>query len=228
MEQLRFLGVGSAFNAALGTNSAFFYREGNLYLLDCGETVFERALKAGLLERAKGIYVLITHLHSDHVGSLGTLLGYCYFILKTPATVVCPNPQLVDLLRLMDIAPRQYRLLSSLDEGGVRVAPVLAKHGGLIAYSYEISADGETVFYSGDTSELPETLVADVACGRIARAYVDCTDAPQSAGHMVLSRLEALVPAALRAKFTAMHLNCDYADKVKALGFACAKDLLIE
>ena len=222
MEQLRFLGVGSAFNAALGTNSAFFYREGNLYLLDCGETVFERALKAGLLERAKGIYVLITHLHSDHVGSLGTLLGYCYFILKAPATVVCPNPQLVDLLRMMDIVPRQYRLLPSLDEGGVRAAPVPAKHGGLIAYSYEISADGETVFYSGDTSELPETLVADVAGGRIARAYVDCTDAPQSAGHMVLSRLEALVPAALRAKFTAMHLNCDYADKVKALGFACA------
>ena len=52
-------------------------------------------------------------------------------------------------------------------------------------------------------------------------------DAPESAGHLVMSRLEALVPHALRAKFTAMHLNCDYADKVKALGFACAKDLLI-
>ena len=227
MEQLRFLGVGSAFNAALGTNSAFFHYDGNLYLLDCGETVFERALHANLLDGAKEITVLITHLHSDHVGSLGTLLGYCYFILKKPATVVCPNPQLVELLQLMDIAPHQYRLLSALDEGGVRAVPLPAKHGGLVAHSYEITADGETIFYSGDTSELPETLISDVASGRVARAYVDCMDAPESAGHMVMSRLEALVPAALRVKFTAMHLNCDYADKVKALGFACAKDLLI-
>ena len=126
MEQLRFLGVGSAFNAALGTNSAFFYHDGNLYLLDCGETVFERALHANLFDGARDITVLITHLHSDHVGSLGTLLGYCYFILKKPATVVCPNPQLVELMRLMDIAPHQYRLLSSLDEGGVRAVPVSA------------------------------------------------------------------------------------------------------
>ena len=227
MEQLRFLGVGSAFNAALGTNSAFFHHGGNLYLIDCGETVFERALMANLFDGAKEIVVLITHLHSDHVGSLGTLLGYCYFILKKPATVVCPNPQLVELMRLMDIAPHQYRLLSSLNEGGVRAVPVSAKHGGLIAHSYEITLDGETFFYSGDTSELPETLVADVASGRVSRAYVDCMDAPESAGHLVMSRLESLGPNALRAKFTAMHLNRDYADKVKALGFSCAKDLLI-
>ena len=73
---LRFLGCGGAFNTALGTNAAFFTHNGNLYLLDCGETVFERAKLSGLLDSAKEIFVAVTHFHSDHVGSLGTLLGY--------------------------------------------------------------------------------------------------------------------------------------------------------
>ena len=125
---LRFLGCGGAFNAALGTNAAFFTHNGNLYLLDCGETVFERAKLSGLLDSAKEIFVAVTHFHSDHVGSLGTLLGYCYFILKKPATVIYPTDKMKTLMTLMGMPENQYRLLHSLDADGVRLSPVPATY----------------------------------------------------------------------------------------------------
>ena len=223
---LRFLGCGGAFNAALGTNAAFFTHNGNLYLLDCGETVFERAKLSGLLDSAKEIFVAVTHFHSDHVGSLGTLLGYCYFILKKPATVIYPTDEMKTLMTLMGMPENQYRLLHSLDADGVRLSPVPAKHGDLPAWSYEASCEGETIFYSGDAAEMPVTLLDDLSAGRLAHAYLDACDAPESALHLTLNKLLSQVPSALRAKITLMHLNRDYAAFVKAQGFGCATDLL--
>ena len=76
---LQFLGIGAAFNPAFGNTSACFQKDGTLYLLDCGSTVFGALLERKAMQGAKRIVVLITHLHADHVGSLGTLISYCNF-----------------------------------------------------------------------------------------------------------------------------------------------------
>lgn len=225
---LQFLGCGAAFNAALGTNAAFFTHNGSLYLLDCGETVFERAKLAGLLDDAKEIYVAVTHFHSDHVGSLGTLLGYCHFILKKPATVIHPSEQLKTLMTMMGMPENQYRWLPSLDADGVRIQPVPVAHGDLPAWGFEVTCGDKTVFYSGDASELPMALVEALASGRVSRAYLDACDAPTSALHMTICGLQEQVPFSLREKITLMHLNHDYTAFAKAQGFACATDLLLK
>ena len=39
--ELKFLGRGSAFNVKEGNTSAFFYSNGELFLIDCGESVLK-------------------------------------------------------------------------------------------------------------------------------------------------------------------------------------------
>ena len=76
--KLHFFGCGSAFNPAMGNTSAWFEMDGCLFLVDCGETVYELLMKRSDLREYRQIYVLLTHLHADHVGSLGFLISYNY------------------------------------------------------------------------------------------------------------------------------------------------------
>ena len=42
----------------------------------------------GVLDDVKDINVMITHTHSDHIGSLGSLVMYSYYVLRKPLTIV--------------------------------------------------------------------------------------------------------------------------------------------
>ncbi|MDK2600591.1 MBL fold metallo-hydrolase [Bacillus stercoris] len=76
---LNFIGTGSAFNTKLGNNSAFIKKDNSLFLIDCGSTTFSRLKETGLLEDVEKVFVLLTHTHADHVGSLGDLILYGYY-----------------------------------------------------------------------------------------------------------------------------------------------------
>ena len=71
--------------------------------MDCGETVYELLMKRSNLREYRQIYVLLTHLHADHVGSLGSLISYNYCILGRKICVIHPRATVVELLRLMGI-----------------------------------------------------------------------------------------------------------------------------
>ena len=101
--KLHFFGCGSAFNPAMGNTSAWFEMDGCLFLVDCGETVYELLMKRSDLREYRQIYVLLTHLHADHVGSLGSLISYNYCILGRKICVIHPRATVVELLRLMGI-----------------------------------------------------------------------------------------------------------------------------
>ena len=88
--ELTFLGRGAAFNAEEGNTSAYFIEDNKLFLIDCGESVFATLKKRGLLE-VEEIYVLISHLHCDHCGSLGTLGLYCKYVLNKKLQFVIPH-----------------------------------------------------------------------------------------------------------------------------------------
>ena len=48
--ELSFLGRGCAFNPKEGNNSAYFIENNTLFLIDCGESIFERIISTNLLE----------------------------------------------------------------------------------------------------------------------------------------------------------------------------------
>ena len=80
---LKFIGTGSAFNTKLGCNSAYIIKNNSLILFDCGGDVFSKLKELNIIkDEFKNIYIFITHLHPDHIGSLGDLIYYNYFILK--------------------------------------------------------------------------------------------------------------------------------------------------
>ena len=69
-----FLGSGAGFYPEAGNTSAYFLTDGHLFLIDCGETVFSELKKRGILNGISDITVVISHLHSDHCGSLSSLI----------------------------------------------------------------------------------------------------------------------------------------------------------
>lgn len=73
---LKFIGCGSAFAVKTANNSAFFIDNDTLNLFDCGETIFENIVRKNLLKGIKKVNIFLTHLHSDHAGSLGTMVFY--------------------------------------------------------------------------------------------------------------------------------------------------------
>ena len=72
--ELKFLGRGAAFYPVLGNTSAYDICDNNLFLIDCGETIFKKLFEKDIFNKINNIYIFITHTHSDHIGSLSSLI----------------------------------------------------------------------------------------------------------------------------------------------------------
>ena len=83
--KLNFLGRGAAFNPLEKSTSAYIREGDRLFLIDCGESVFAELIRRGILKDAKEVWIAVSHLHSDHSGSLGSVTLYCTEILKFKA-----------------------------------------------------------------------------------------------------------------------------------------------
>lgn len=99
MVKFNFLGRGSAFNKKENNNSCFYKKDGKMLLIDCGEDIFKTILKKDVLNGVKEILIIITHMHSDHVGSLSSLLFYLKYKRGIIANVFFPLKEvLLDFL----------------------------------------------------------------------------------------------------------------------------------
>ena len=91
---LKFIGTGSCFNYKMGNNSAYYIHNVNgkkrFILFDCGEDVFHKILNNNLLNEIDEVFVVITHLHSDHVGSLPSFVFYLHFVLNIKPVIYFP------------------------------------------------------------------------------------------------------------------------------------------
>lgn len=103
-EFLTFLGRGSCYNVAKEGSTSAFYRIGvSLLLIDCGETTFSDLLKhKDILIGVETISILITHMHSDHIGSLPSLIYYATFVLKAKVFILsADNDRIYNALNAM-------------------------------------------------------------------------------------------------------------------------------
>ena len=111
---LNFIGTGSAFNTELGNNSAFVKNNDSLILIDCGGTVFHRLQELSLLDGLQNLYIVITHTHPDHIGSLGDLIFYSYYILKQRPTIFFKSKELLEgILVNIGVTAEMYNINSS-------------------------------------------------------------------------------------------------------------------
>ncbi len=106
---LNFIGSGSAFNTGIGNNSTFLKINKSLILIDCGSSTFSRLRELNVLDGVEHVRVFITHTHPDHVGSLGDLIFYVYYVMKKRITVhTPPGIGIVAILRGMGVSLNLY------------------------------------------------------------------------------------------------------------------------
>lgn len=226
-EKLHFLGNGSAFNPAWGSTSAWFSEGDHFFLLDAGESVFGTLFENGYLKRFSKLTVFITHTHSDHVGSLPSMLSYCFNVLGKKMEVFSPFSELQTLLDYMGIGRELYdfRCGTEVDFGTVQIQAVPVCHAEDIpCFGYRITGAEGTIFYSGDSYKVPEAIVNDFLEGRICRIYQDTAEFPSNhPSHCPLEELERLFPRKDRKRVFCMHFTTEFFEKLEQSGFSWVK-----
>lgn len=216
---LQFIGCGSAFNTALGNNGAFIKKENELFMIDCGSSTFERLQRAQLLDGVDTVHVLMTHTHPDHIGSLGDLIFYGYYVMsefaKPSIHVYAPDKLKVrEILRLMAVKDEQYGFHVA-NEGelmGMKYESFEVNHvPELKAYAYLLQVEDQTIYYSGDCNHIPSAILDKFKSGEINALYQDTSklDYPGNV-HLSLRKLTDLIPEDLRSKVYCMHLDNDF------------------
>lgn len=232
--ELNFLGRGSAFNVLEGSNSAYIIEGNSMLLIDCGETVYERLNMYNLLDEIDNVYVLVTHTHSDHIGSIGTLANYYYLSLDKRIHIVLDyeskiKEDIKTLLRIFGLEEHMYYIetpdfLDGKFSAFKKIRYQEITHcPQLISYAIRFDTiDGE-IFYTGDTNDINVLKSLLERIDEISRIYID-TNTSSLPVHLNVDLLAKTVPENLREKIYCMHFNSDECiNKAKNYGFNIIK-----
>lgn len=234
---LKFIGSGSAFNAELGNNSAFVKEGKSLLLIDCGGSVFERLRKLNILNDLENIYIIITHTHPDHVGSLGDTIFYCNHVLKRKANLFFPNKEHMEgLFKYLGVSKEYYDFNSSNtininDEyiGKINIEFMSVEHTSkLPSYSFILTINDKAIYYSGDSKNIADSIVSKLRLGEVNAIYQDtCGLDYKGSGHVSLKKLCELIPKAFRRKVYCMHLDDKInVEDIEESGFNAVKNVI--
>lgn len=168
--KLKPLGVGSAFNSQeYGNNSWYLVRRNKVFMIDCGSTVFN-SFKEKKLDKYDSVNVIITHLHTDHIGSLGTLIEYLFYVKGSKPNIITDihlRKDLRTLLSISGIEESMYNLVTNTYENkevyhsDIVITFLETSHVPQLQ-SYSLLIDfwdtQKRIYYSGDANILPNPL----------------------------------------------------------------------
>ncbi|WP_326513923.1 MBL fold metallo-hydrolase [Clostridium intestinale] len=227
MNKLKFLGRGSGYHFTEANTSAYIKENKTLLLIDCGETVFKKILEKDLMDGVKEVHILITHMHSDHVGSLAGFIGFCYWKYKIISKVYFKEKEKIKVfLELLGL--KENESFSVYNPDGIRIESlnleinsILTKHVKSVnAYSYILDFDkSNSIFYSGDTSETNIDVITFLKNGNLI--YHDtCLDDAIDNVHTSLRKLCELVPNKYRSQVYCIHIDGDnFIEEANRQGF---------
>ncbi len=233
MINLKFTGVGSAFNPTLYNTSCYYTEANKMLLIDCGGDTFRRLYELCVLDRISDIYVCVTHTHQDHIGSLGTLIAYCSFVTKKNVTLILDRDekyrkQIFDTLLYAgvkkDIDYKVQHDLKGIFKAIFDVSFFNVNHNSFLkskAYIFYLNSN-EKFIYSGDSKDINTILhhCHNVGKYKFVQAFVDCNLTKISKyndmkPHEFLSDLTKAIPLSERKYFTTMHYD-SYKCRTKA------------
>lgn len=206
---LEFLGIGGAFATKLKNCSAFYKNNEKLLLIDCGENIFEEIIKHKILEEIKEIYLILTHFHTDHIGSLGTLIFYCDKIGINSIKIIYPQKDKIKtLLNMFGMQKCSYEILTPKENKDFFIKEYLQQHSIMESYGYLMNLDGKTIYYSGDTKTIPDEVKNMFFEEKIDYFYQDVRKDINDY-HISISELNNIIPIEKRTKIKCMHFNDD-------------------
>lgn len=233
---LTFLGTGSAFNTAEGNTSAYLKQDDSILLIDCGSDVYSRLTELVAYPTLNNFFVLVTHVHTDHVGSLGSLIEDVYFNKGTKVTVLTPDTVRLsnvldavgvdsDYYTLQKLDVDEYNVIVNKDLGDVIIKPYKVDHvSNMNSYAYVIRNAGQQIYYSGNANEIPSEVLTMLLAGEFDKFYQEVTSLDVvNNPHMNYTELLDLIPVNNRTDVVLMHYDEDF-DKVAAstAGFTVA------
>lgn len=121
MKDLTFLGRGSCFNVNEGNTAAYIIIEDTFILFDCGPSIFKIIMNNNLLDNIKNVDICITHTHTDHVGSLGDFIFYCYYIRKIIPNIIYNEYNGDEILKfLLNVGITNQTTVCSSDNNAIK------------------------------------------------------------------------------------------------------------
>lgn len=235
--RFQFIGRGAALNPKEGSNSVF-YREGNsILIIDAGESTFSRLIEYGLLEGIDRIDVITTHTHSDHIGSLGSLIHYGWVRMQHLQTniVIDSTVEYADnlamILNAYGVYDEMFRYITPAElckhyEGFSKLEFVPTDHAPTLkCYGIRFTTPDGTVYFTGDSRDAE--LLADLyAEGSIDMIYTDThNDNHPISVHMPLEKLIQIFPPEFRHKVCCMHFGNDATiEAARDAGFTIAEN----
>ena len=153
---LKFIGTGGAFEYEYGNSAAWVDFGGKQILIDAGHSVYPALRAKNLADKID--YLLITHLHDDHVGSLSTTILHHKYLLPQPrkAQILYPTAAFGDLLyqflKHSLLQPEDYVDFVSMSfVPGINFIDTTHHHKqGMQTFAYYFETDEELIMYSGD------------------------------------------------------------------------------
>ncbi|WP_297632503.1 MBL fold metallo-hydrolase [uncultured Clostridium sp.] len=230
---LKFLGKGSAFNTEVGNTSAYIKKGKSMILIDCGGTIFSELKRRNLLD-FESLYIIITHTHPDHVGSLGDLIFYSHYIKGIKPNIYFPHKKTIeDMLTYVGVSKEFFSIESRYvnwikDEnfGNVDVEFYNTKHVVEIpAYGFILKIDGNKYYYSGDTSEVNKeaTELLEKYDNAIVYHEASSLNVPKNP-HTNIEKIKEAFKKEVRNRVFLMHLDSNLKEEeLKQEGFKIAE-----
>jgi len=216
--ELKFLGKGSAFSKWTNT-SATYFEDNNLLLIDCGENVFSKILALNLLNSKSEIYVFITHTHPDHVGSLGTLIFYQYFINNKKIKIVYNEnysikKDIIELLNLMGCVKDYYEFINTNEllkiyQGFSKIEIFNVKHSLFLkSFALKFATKVGNIYFTGDTYDY-DFIKSALLDNQLDKIYMEAT-IYQEPAHLNIDKINKFIEdnslEKLKQKIYCMHL----------------------
>lgn len=218
--KLNFTGRGAMLYPKEGNTAAYFESNNTFFLIDCGEDVAHKLIEKNKLASDKEYYLMVTHTHSDHIGSLGTLQQYLYWCCGKKLNIVISEQmkyqrELQQILDGFGLVPDTYNLVdeTSLDDKFSEfksIRYVSSNHGDtpLKSCSIIIRTNQGNILYTGDIADdtiLREFIIYNGA-HNIDKIYTDVS-LNKSPVHLSLDELDNAVPRNIKSKINCMHIN---------------------
>nr|WP_314448050.1 MBL fold metallo-hydrolase [uncultured Lachnoanaerobaculum sp.] len=226
--ELKFTGIGAAYYPVLGSNCAFFEHDNCLYLIDCGESTFKAMFSRNEIYDYDNIVVLLTHLHADHIGSLGSFLSFCKNVLDKKVLLAAEEDTIVNILDQSGVHTDKYNFTTDFKEceaDGLSIYVKRESHAtDMLCCGFIFECNGEKIYYSGDTSNVPSDILNAFLSGEIKTMYQECTFLDtDSTSHYSLKKLCEIIPYEERQRVYCMHLGDDIEDDIVKAGFRVPK-----